>query len=118
MTAAIGVQTSLPPLVVDHVDVGNQKISFDVDQPGTPVLVRISWFPNWRAHGAKGPYRVAPDFMVVVPTKNHVSLTYEYTKIELASIAVSLIGLSILVLSARRSLKERRLRRTNPKPGH
>jgi len=36
-------------------------------QIGQPVLVKVSYFPNWKASGAKGPYRVTPNLMVVIP---------------------------------------------------
>ena len=39
-----------------------------------PVLVKVSYFPNWQVSGADGPYRVAPNEMVVIPTSTHVSM--------------------------------------------
>ena len=50
------------------VEIGEQDVSFHVDQVGVPVLVKVSYFPNWEADGAEGPYRIAPNLMVVVPT--------------------------------------------------
>ena len=50
--------------------------------PGSPVLVKASYFPNWRVSGADGPYRVAPNLMVVVPTDEHVELTYGREPVE------------------------------------
>jgi hypothetical protein len=106
---------TVPPAIVSNVVIGNQSVSFDVDRPGVPVLVRVSWFPNWKAHGAAGPYRVTPNFMVVVPTRTRVTLTYEYTRLELGAIAISLSGLALLLLSGTRSLRARRTeRRTKP----
>ena len=46
------------------------------------MLVKMSYFPNWQVAGADGPYRVAPNFMVVVPTDTHVELTYGRTGVE------------------------------------
>ena len=51
-----------------------RAISFHVDRVGTPVEVRVSYFPNWQATGAEGPWRVAPNLMVVVPTSHDVTL--------------------------------------------
>ncbi len=39
-----------------------------------PVLVKVSYFPNWHASGADGPWRVTPNLMVVVPTSHDVTL--------------------------------------------
>ena len=40
------------------------------------MLVKVSYFPNWHASGADGPWRVTPNLMVVVPTSHDVTLTY------------------------------------------
>ena len=50
-------------------DRASRTLSFHVDQVGVPVLVKVSYFPNWEVDGAEGPYRVAPNMMVVVPTE-------------------------------------------------
>ena len=38
----------------------DNTVSFHVSKTGTPVLVKVSYFPNWQANGATGPYRVPP----------------------------------------------------------
>ncbi len=81
-------------VTVSNVAVDEFSISFDVDEIGTPVLVRSSYFPNWSASGGEGPYRVAPNLMVVVPTDTHVELTFGRSGIELLSILISLLGLA------------------------
>ena len=60
----------LPPVEVTDVQMGEQELSFRVDEVGVPVLVKVSYFPNWQVDGAEGPYRIAPNLMVVVPTEN------------------------------------------------
>ena len=65
---------ALPPVEVSNVEINEQSLSFDVDQTGVPVLVKVSYFPNWEAQGAEGPYRIGPNMMVVVPTSNHVEM--------------------------------------------
>ena len=66
----------LPEVQVRNVEIHQQSLSFSVDQVGVPVLVRVSYFPNWRAKGADGPYRVAPNMMVVVPTATEVEMYF------------------------------------------
>jgi hypothetical protein len=92
----------VPEVEVSNIETGDNKISFDVDQVGSPVLVKASYFPNWKASGAEGPYRVAPNLMVVVPTDRHVELTYGRTNVEWFSYALTLLGLAGLVLLIRR----------------
>ena len=92
----------VPTTTVDDVRVAPDQISFTVDEPGTPVLVKASYFPNWQADGADGPYRVAPNLMVVVPTAQQVELTYGRAPIEWVSYLLTLLGIAGVVWLARR----------------
>ncbi|MBV9411210.1 MAG: hypothetical protein JO148_06415, partial [Acidimicrobiia bacterium] len=86
---------------VSNIKVADNRISFDVDKPGSPVLVKASYFPNWQASGAKGPYRVAPNQMVVVPTSRHVSLHYGYTGADRLGYAMTLLGIVAIITLVR-----------------
>ncbi|MGH9281660.1 MAG: hypothetical protein ACRD0S_01850, partial [Acidimicrobiales bacterium] len=55
-----------PPTSVSRIRTDDDRISFDVTRTGTPVLVKASYFPNWEASGAEGPWRVTPNLMVVI----------------------------------------------------
>ncbi len=99
--------TDIPRVPVDPVEVSdvtetNESISFKVSEPGTPVLVKTSYFPNWEAHGADGPYRVSPNFMVVVPTQNEVTLTYGRSPVEWIGWIMTFAGLAMGVWLARK----------------
>ncbi len=89
--------TATTPVAVTNTVTGTDTISFDVTRPGTPVVVKVSYFPNWEVSGAEGPWRVGPNLMVVVPTQTHVSLTYGTTSVEYGSWAITLGGLVALV---------------------
>jgi hypothetical protein len=86
------------PPKVSNVRETVDKISFDVSEIGKPVEVKTSYFPNWHVSGAKGPYRLAPNLMVVVPTSTHVELTYGLTKADWAGRAITVVGAIGLVL--------------------
>ncbi len=96
--------TTEPPIVptsVTNVHESVDTISFHVSDIGKPVLVKTSYFPNWQAHGAHGPYRVAPNLMVVVPTGHDVKLTYGLTPIDWMGRAITvlaLVGLALLLV--------------------
>ena len=90
------------PVEVTAIEAGDDRISFDVDEVGSPVLVRASYFPNWQVSGAEGPYRVAPNLMVVVPTDTQVELRYGWTPIDLFAWLLTFLGLGGVVLLARR----------------
>jgi hypothetical protein len=84
--------TALPATNVTNIETSDDSISFDVSQTGVPVLVKASYFPNWKVSGADGPYRSTPNFMVVVPTANHVELHYGYTMLDLVAYFITLLG--------------------------
>lgn len=95
------------PAVVSDVRIGQQGLSFRVDEPGKPILIRVSYYPNWEVSGAAGPYRVGPNFMVVVPNRRDVSMKFRYTTTETLSFAITLLGLSALVGGALTSRRAR-----------
>lgn len=117
-TAAIDV-VELDPVTVSNVEVAQQSISFEVDQVGVPVLVRVSYFPTWKADGAEGPYRVAPNFMVVIPTENQVTISYSKTPLDWFFYSLTAFGVALCVYWRRRGdmvfLSERPGRRNAPK---
>jgi hypothetical protein len=73
---------ALPPVEVSRVRTTDHSVSFHVSRTGVPVMVKTSYFPNWTASGANGPWRATPNFMVVVPTSNEVRLDYSTTTAE------------------------------------
>jgi len=120
----------IDPVEVTNIEQGTSTVSFDVSDVGTPVLVKTSYFPNWQVEGADGPYRVAPNFMVVVPTDEHVELRYGRTPIEWFSWLLTFVGIALVVLLWKRpplavpATVERtwrwrlRLERVEPEPSH
>jgi len=88
---------ALPAVQVSNVVLGDQDLSFDVDQIGVPVLVKISYFPNWEVSGAEGPWRIAPNLMVVVPNSTHVHLTYGRSGLDILSYVLTFLGIGLLI---------------------
>jgi hypothetical protein len=105
-------QRPVPDVEVSGLDVERDRIAFEVDRVGSPVLVKASYFPNWQTHGAEGPWRVAPNLMVVVPTEEDVELRYGYTPVEWLAYTTTGLGLvALLVLSRRGAYRFRAARR-------
>jgi uncharacterized membrane protein len=80
-------------------------VSFAVDRVGVPVLVKVSYFPNWQVKGASRVYRAAPNMMVVVPTEKNVTLSYEPSQLDRSSYAVTLVGIVMAVFLFRRRFR-------------
>jgi hypothetical protein len=122
VTAGQAAHPPLRPVPATHVsdiDVGSDTISFHVDRVGTPVLVKTSYFPDWKASGADGPWRVTPNSMVVVPTARTVTLTYGTSgPQELGQVITALGVLALVGLGAwplwRRRRRRREGRRAEP----
>jgi 6-pyruvoyl-tetrahydropterin synthase related domain len=87
----------LPAVDVSNVHETDDSISFRVSRTGVPVVVRTSYFPNWEASGAEGPWRLTPNFMVVVPTSRSVTLHYARSGPEIVGIALSGVGVVALI---------------------
>ena len=88
------VKRTLPKVKVSGIKTTENSMEFDVSRTGVPVMVKTSYFPNWEAHGADGPWRATPNFMVVVPTSKHVRLTYGTTSAEWLGRFGTLAGLA------------------------
>jgi hypothetical protein len=100
---AASAAAALPSVHVSSVRVGSDAVRFHVDRTGVPVLVRVSYFPAWQATGAAGPWRAAPNLMVVVPTAHDVTLHYGATPASRIGTALTILGaLCLVALVARR----------------
>ena len=88
---------ALPVVNVSNVKHTQESVSFTVDKVGVPILVRVSYFPNWKVSGAKGPFRSAPNMMVVVPTEKDVTLRYASTAIDKIAYLFTFIGIGLLI---------------------
>jgi hypothetical protein len=83
----------LPDVDVTNIRTTESSVEFDVSRTGVPVVVKTSWYPNWRAEGAEGPWRATPNFMVVVPTSKHVELTFTTATVDRVGRVLTVVGL-------------------------
>jgi hypothetical protein len=82
---------------VSNIEIGDDWLTFDTEAVGVPHLVKMSYFPNWAAEGADGPYRAAPSLMVVVPTQEHVELRFGRSWIEFVGFGATLAAIAGLL---------------------
>lgn len=83
---------------VSKINLEQDKISFHVDKIGEPVIVKVSYIIQPLVSGAKEIYRASPNFMVVVPTSNDVTLEVKRDKVEWLSILLFLVGIAGCIL--------------------
>jgi hypothetical protein len=91
------VPLTVPADAVSDIEIDNHRISFNTKAVGMPHLIKVSYFPNWTAEGAQGPWRAAPSLMVVVPTSETVVLEFQDTWAETFGKVATVLGLLILV---------------------
>ncbi|MCP4957854.1 MAG: hypothetical protein GY925_01155 [Actinomycetia bacterium] len=100
-TAELAPLHLVDPVTVSNVEIEDDRVAFDVDQIGVPILVKVSYFPNWSVEGADAIYRSTPNHMVVVPTSTHVELSYGDTSVEYLGYLMTLAGIVMLWALAR-----------------
>jgi uncharacterized membrane protein len=76
-----------------------EAIEIETSEIGRPLLIKVSYHPNWRVSGAAKIYLVSPSFMMVVPTAHKVRLTFEPGLPSKVGTSLSLIGLLLAVSS-------------------
>jgi len=88
---------------VSDIVVENERLSFTTTAIGEPHLIKVSYFPAWRAIGAEGPYRAAPSLMVVVPIEEHVVLEFSNGVPENIGLVLTLAAMAgVIALTIRR----------------
>ena len=97
---------ALPKVSVTRTTVGVSSVAFHVDRVGVPVVVRMSYYPRWRATGATGPFRISPNLMVVVPTAHDVELTYGSSSVTtvgaVITLGAALVAVATVIVARRR----------------
>lgn len=61
-----------------------------------PLIVKISYFPNWQVEGADKIYLASPSFMLIFPKQENVRLYYSYIYSDYLGLAFSLIGIFLI----------------------
>ena len=92
------VPLDVPADAVSDIEVDNHRVSFTTEAIGIPHLIKISYFPNWTATGAEGPWRASPSLMVVVPTDSEVVIEFQDTWAETGGKVLTLGGVASLIL--------------------
>ena len=77
-------------------EVEDDEISIKTNCIRTPILIKVSYFPNWRVEGADKIYLVSPSFMMVFPEQENVRLYYDHTISDYIGICLSILGVATL----------------------
>jgi len=75
----------------------NEEIDINTTCIGKPLLIKMSYFPNWKVEGADKVYLTTPAFMLIYPKSSHVKLYYRNTLSDELGKALTCIGLFFTV---------------------
>ena len=91
-------EIDVPQNPVSNIVLEDHRISFTTKAVGVPHVVKVSYFPNWKATGADGPWRATPSLMVVVPTGNDVVIEFQDTWAESSGQILTVVGIVGLIV--------------------
>ena len=118
----LGQLQSVNPLpggeaTITDVVLENDLISFRTDAVGVPHLVKVSYFPNWQAAGAEGPFHAGPSLMIVVPTEEEVTLRFANGSVENIGWILTIAGVAVAAAGGvlYRTRSDRKVK-TRPRP--
>ncbi len=78
--------------------VGEDEVLIENASPGKPLLIKISYHPNWKVEGADQIYQVSPAFMLIYPHKTMVRLYYGRTWPDYLGAFISVMAVLFLLL--------------------
>jgi hypothetical protein len=89
-------------------NVSNEEIKIRTNCIGIPLLVKVSYFPNWKVEGADKIYFASPAFMIIFPNSENVRIYYGVDLIDILGITITIIGVSLLVKRCLRKWRRKR----------
>lgn len=97
LTEAVESSDSIPSICSANETLEEEEILIDTNCFNQPLLVKVSYFPNWQVEGAKKIYLVSPNLMMVFPEKNKVYLSYKDILIDKIANLFTLIGIMVVI---------------------
>jgi len=109
-----GVSGSLPRIPVGRTcsvteEVRGEEILITTSDPGVPLLIKMSYHPNWKVEGANGIYLASPSFMMIYPNRNDVRLYYGKTLWDYAGYAATGAGIVIVLVMGWAGIRRRKV---------
>ncbi|MDI6615561.1 MAG: 6-pyruvoyl-tetrahydropterin synthase-related protein, partial [Syntrophaceae bacterium] len=90
-------------------DVRNEEILIRTSDPGVPLLIKVSYHPNWKVEGADGIYLASPSFMLIYPNRTDVRLYYGKTVWDYAGYAATGAGIVIVLVTGWAGIRRRKV---------
>jgi hypothetical protein len=91
-------RTGVPGSSVKEMEVSDRQIRFKTRALHEPHIIKMSYFPNWKVKGAKHVFHVTPNFMLVYPEQEEVTLYYGSLPVDILGRALTFLGGLMLVV--------------------
>lgn len=72
---------------------GNETIDIETSDISRPLLIKVSYHPNWQVTGADKVYLVSPCFMLIFPSSRKIHLSFEYGSLGHLGVGLTLLGI-------------------------
>ncbi|MFH1053361.1 MAG: 6-pyruvoyl-tetrahydropterin synthase-related protein [Candidatus Woesearchaeota archaeon] len=82
---------------IDYEINEKEDISIRTGCLNKPLLIKYSYYPNWKVKGADEVYLVSPNLMLIFPNEKNVELKYRKTFSDIFGGMLGIVGLVILI---------------------
>ena len=79
--------------------VGYDEILIETSCLDRPLLVKVSYHPNWQVEGAGKIYLASPSFMLIYPKESKIRLFYGQGSWDRLGFMLTLLGIVVLLLN-------------------
>ncbi|MHB2019007.1 MAG: 6-pyruvoyl-tetrahydropterin synthase-related protein [Candidatus Xenobia bacterium] len=83
-----------------HEEIRDAEIRIHTNWIGKPLLIKMSYHPDWHVEGAGCIYLISPSFMLIYPEQPDVRLFYGPGRPDQFGAVLTVLGLVILLASA------------------
>jgi hypothetical protein len=78
-------------------EIKDEEIIIRTSVPGVPLLIKISYHPNWKVEGADMVYLASPSFMLIFPNREEVRLYFGKTFWNYIGNALTIFGVVVII---------------------
>jgi hypothetical protein len=78
-------------------EIRDEEIIIRTSVPGVPLLVKVSYHPNWKVEGADMVYLASPSFMLIFPNREEVRLYFGKTFWNYLGNALTILGVLVII---------------------
>jgi len=78
-------------------EIREDEIIIRTSAPGVPLLIKVSYHPNWKVDGADKVYLTSPSFMLIYPNQEEVRLYFGKTFWNYFGNVLTILGVTIII---------------------